>query len=88
MPSIRHEPTQHTAYIHTHERSIREMAEEGLDLPAEATLLAYRDTRKNQHQTILLPSRSAALARAARLVEHRQTRRADVRLLSLEEALS
>lgn len=88
MPPGPREPAVHTAYIHTPERSIREMAEEGVSLPAEAALLTYRDARNGRPHAILFPSRSAARSCADALVKQRRARRAEVRLLSLEEALS
>ncbi len=76
------------SYIGAHERSLRELLDEGFSLPAEAAVLTYHDLRRDRPVTVLLPSRAAAEARAAGALRRRDARRGGVRILSLEEAIA
>lgn len=50
------------SYISAHERSPRELVEEGFGLPAEGVLLTYLDRRRGRSVARLFPSRPAAEA--------------------------
>lgn len=50
------------SYISGHERSPRELVEEGIGLPAEGVALTYLDRRRERRVTVLFPTRPAAEA--------------------------
>ena len=78
----------HTSFIGAHERSPREMAEEGVSLPAEAAVLTFRDRRRDRRVILILPSRAAAEAWAAEALRRRLARKDDVKIRPLEAAVA
>ncbi len=78
----------HASYIGVHERSLRELMDEGFDLPAQGAVLTYRDRKRDRRVTLLLPSRAVAEARAAEALRARRARREEVEIRSIEEAVA
>ncbi len=74
------------SYVGAHERTLAEMVDEGLDVPREGAVLLYRDRERGVR--LIFPSAESARARADALVRAGRTRRRDVRVVSLAEALA
>ena len=53
----------HASYIGIHERCLRDLMDEGFDLPTDGAILTYRDRRRDCLVTQIYPFRAAAEAR-------------------------
>lgn len=78
----------HASYIGIHERCLRDLMDEGFELPAEGAVLTYRDRRRDCLVTRLYPSRQAAEARAEEALRTRRARRGECRVRPLREAVA
>lgn len=76
------------SFIGTHERTLSELVDEGFGLPEEGALLVYRDRTREKRVSLIFPNIASARARADALVRMRKTRRRDLVLRPLAEALS
>ncbi len=75
------------SFIGTHERTLSDLVDEGLGVPEEAALLVYRDLTREISVSLIFPNLASAHARADALIRARRTRRRDVSVLPLTEAL-
>ncbi len=78
----------HVSYIGIHERCLRDLMDEGFELPADGAVLTYRDCRRDCLVTQIYPCRAAAEARAEEALRSRKTRRGDCRIRPLKEAVT
>lgn len=76
------------SFIGTHERTLSDLVDEGFGVPEEAALLVYRDRSRERRVSLIFPTIKSARARADALIRMRRTRRRDLVLLPLAEALS
>ncbi len=76
------------SFIGTHERALSDLVDEGFGLPEEAALLVYRDRFRERRVSLIFPNMASARARADSLVRMKRTRRRDLVLLPLAEALA
>ena len=76
------------SFIGTHERTLSDLVEEGFGVPEDGALLVYRDRSRERRVSLIFPTIKSARARADALVRMRKTRRRDLLLLPLAEALS
>ena len=76
------------SFIGTHERALSDLVDEGFGVPEEATLLVYRDRTRERSMNLIFPDMASARARADALIRMKRTRRRDLVLLPLAEALS
>ena len=76
------------SFIGTHERALSDLVEEGFGVPEEAALLVYRDRSRERRVSLIFPNMESARARADALIRMKRTRRRDLVLLPLAEALS
>lgn len=76
------------SFIGTHERTLSDLVDEGFGLPEEAALLVYRDRTRERRVSLIFPNMASARARADSLVRMKRTRRRDLVLLPLAEALA
>lgn len=75
------------SFIGTHERTLSDLVEEGFGVPEEAALLVYRDRSRERRVSLIFPDMASARARADALIRMRRTRRGDVSVTPLTEAL-
>ncbi|MCY4383876.1 MAG: hypothetical protein OXE44_12075 [Nitrospinae bacterium] len=75
------------SFIGTHERTPADLVDEGFGVPEEAALLVYRDLARERSVSLIFPNVESARARADALIRARRTRRRDVSLTPLTEAL-
>lgn len=75
------------SFIGTHERTPADLVDEGFGVPEEAALLVYRDRTRERSVRLIFPNSESARARADALVRMRRTRRRDVSVTPLAEAL-
>ena len=75
------------SFIGTHERTLSDLVEEGFGVPEEAALLVYRDRSRERRVSLIFPNMESARARADALIRMKRTRRRDLVLLPLAEAL-
>lgn len=75
------------SFIGTHERTLSDLVDEGFGLPEEGALLVYRDRTREKRVSLIFPNIASARARADALVREKRTRRRDLVLLPLTEAL-
>ena len=73
------------SFIGTHERTLADLVDDGLDIPEDAALLVYRDRTRERSVRLIFPE--SARARADALVRMRRARRRDVSVTPLSEAL-
>ena len=76
------------SFIGTHERTLSDLVDEGFGVPEKAALLVYRDRSRERRVSLIFPNMASARARADALIRMRRTRRRDLVLLPLAEALS
>lgn len=76
------------SFIGTHERGLSDLLEEGFGVPEKAALLVYRDRSRERRVSLIFPNMESARARADALIRMRRTRRRDVSVAPLTEALS
>ncbi|MFC1491605.1 hypothetical protein ACFLQ0_03340 [Nitrospinota bacterium] len=77
----------HMSYIGAHERGLRDLMDEGFELPVEGAVLTYRDRIRDRFVIQIYPNRAAAEARAEEALRAHRTRRGECRICSLEEAI-
>ena len=75
------------SFIGTHERGLSDLVDEGFGVPEEAALLVYRDRTRERRVSFIFPNMASARARADALIHEKRTRRRDLVLLPLAEAL-
>ena len=75
------------SFIGTHERTLSDLVDEGFGVPKEGALLVYRDRSRERRVSLIFPTIGSARARADALVREKRTRRRDLLLLPLAEAL-
>ena len=75
------------SFIGTHERTPADLVDEGFGVPEEAALLVYRDLSRERRVSLIFPDIASARARADALIRMRRTRRRDVSVTPLAEAL-
>lgn len=78
----------HASYIGIHERCLRDLMDEGFDLPTDGAVLTYRDRRRDCLVTQIYPCLAAAEARAEEALRSRKARRGDCRIRTLKEAVA
>lgn len=76
------------SFIGTHERGLSDLVEEGFGVPEDGALLVYRDRTRERSMSLIFPNMASARARADALIRMKRTRRRDLVLLPLAEALS
>ena len=76
------------SFIGTHERALSDLVDEGFGVPEKAALLVYRDRSRERRVSLIFPNMESARARADALIRMKRTRRCDLVLLPLAEALS
>ena len=75
------------SFIGTHERTPADLVDDGLDVPEEAALLVYRDLARERSVSLIFPNVESARARGDALIKKKITRRRDVSVTPLTEAL-
>ena len=75
------------SFIGTHERSPADLVDEGFGVPEEAALLVYRDRSRERSVRLIFPNSESARARGDALIKKKITRRRDVSVTPLTEAL-
>ena len=75
------------SFIGTHERALSDLVDEGFGVPEDGALLVYRDRTRERRVSLIFPDMASARARADALIRMRRTRRRDLVLLPLAEAL-
>ncbi len=78
----------HVSYIGIHERCLRDLMDEGFDLPTDGAILTYRDRRRDCLVTQIYPCRAAAEARAEEALRSRKARRGECLVRTLKEAVA
>ncbi len=76
------------SFIGTHERTLSDLVDEGFGVPEDGALLVYRDRTRERRVSLIFPNMESARARADALIRMKRTRRRDLVLLPLAEALS
>ena len=75
------------SFIGTHERTLADLVDEGFGVPEEGALLTYLDIGRERRVSLIFPNLASARARADALIRAKRTRRRDVSVLPLAEAL-
>ncbi len=75
------------SFIGTHERTLSDLVDDGLDVPEEAALLVYRDLSREISVKLIFPNIESARARADALIRLKRARRCDLSVTPLREAL-
>ena len=69
-------------------RCLRDLMDEGFELPTDCAILTYRDRRRDCLVTQIYPCRAAAEARAEEALRSRKARRGECHVRTLKEAVA